>query len=83
MNHSIPNAIKSPLKCRDNLVIHALHHSEALGHDLAKFTIGRNLFPRSSSVADLNGERKLGREGDASIRECVNSGPGKGGRIEL
>ena len=60
MNRSIPYAIQSPLKCRDNLVIHALHHSEAIGHDLAEFTIGNNLFPRSSSIANLNGKGKLG-----------------------
>ena len=84
MNRSIPNAIQSPLKCGDNLVIiHALHPFEANGHDLAGFPIGHNFFPRSSLVADLNGKGKIGGEEDASLRECVNSGPGKGGRIAL
>ena len=59
------------------------HPFEALGHDLVKFTIGRNFFPRSSSVADLNGKGKLGGEEDAPPRECANSSLGKGGRIVL
>ena len=50
---------------------------------MAGFTIGRNFFPRSSLVVDLNGKGKLGGEEDASPRECVNFGPGKGGRITL
>ena len=83
MNLSIPNSIQSPLKCEDNLVIHALHFFEALGHDLVGFTIGRNLFPRSSSVANLNGKGKLGGEEDAPPRECANSSPCKGGTIVL
>ena len=83
MNHSIPNAIQSPLKCGDNLIIHALYSSEALGHDLAGFTIGHHIFPRSSSVAYLNGKGKLGGEEDDSPRERVNSGPGKRGRLAL
>ena len=72
MNRSIPNAIQSPLKCGDNLVTHATHPFEALDHDLVEFTIGRNFFPRSSLVANLNGKRKLGGEEDAS--ECAKSG---------
>ena len=60
-----------------------LHHFEVLDHDLVGFTVGCNLFPRSSSVTDLNGKGKLGGEEDASLRECVNSDLGKGGRIEL
>ena len=68
MNRSILNAIQSPLKCGDNLVIHASHPSEAIGHDLAGFTIGCNFFPRSSSVTDLNGKGKLGGEEDALPR---------------
>ena len=64
MNRSIPNAIQSPLKCGDNLVIHAPYPSEAFFHDLARFTIGRSFFPRSSLVADLNGKGKLGGEED-------------------
>ena len=83
MNSSIPNAIQSPLKCGDNLVIHALHPSKSLGHDLARFTIGRNFFPRSSAVADLNGKGKLGGEEDATPREYANPSLGKGGRIVL
>ena len=83
MNSSILNVIQSPLKCEDSLVFHALHSSKALSHDLAKFTIGRNFFPRSSSVADLNEKRKLGGEEDATPRKCANSGPCKGGRIVL
>ena len=78
MNRSIPNDIQSPLKCGDNLVIHEPHHSEALGHDLAGFTIGCNFFPRSRSVVDLNGKGKLGGEEDVPLRECANSGLGKG-----
>ena len=78
-----PYVIQSPLKCGDNLVIHALHHFEALSYDLVGVTIGCNFFPRSSLVANLNGKRKLGEEEDASPRECVNFGPGKGGRIAL
>ena len=58
MNISIPSAIQSPLKCGDNLVIHVTHSFEALSHDLVGFTIGRNFFPRSSSVLDLNGKRE-------------------------
>ena len=83
MNRSIPNAILSPLKSGENLVIHAPHPSEALGHDLAGFTIGRNFFPRSSSVINLNGKGKLGGEEDALLREFTNSNPCKGGRIIL
>ena len=83
MNRSIPNVIQSPLKCRDNLVTHATHPSKALGHDLAGFTIGRNFFPRSSLVADLNGKGKLGGEDNASQGECTNSEPDKGGRTVL
>ena len=83
MNRSIPNAIQSPLKCEDNLVIHATYHSESLGHDWAGFTIGRNFFQRSSSIADHNGKGKLGGEEDAPPRECANSGLGKVGRIVL
>ena len=83
MNRSIPNAIQSPLKCGDNLIIHAPHPSKALGHDLAGFTIGRNFFPKSSLVTDLNRKEKLGGEEDAPPRECANSGPSKGGRIVL
>ena len=83
MNHSILNAIQSPIKYEDSLVIHASHHFEALAHDLAEFTIGRNFFPISSSVVDLNGKGKLGGEEDDSPRECVNSGLGQGGRILL
>ena len=83
MNRSISNAIQSLLKYEDNLVIHALHHYEALGHDLARFTISRNFFLRSSLVVDLNGKGKSSREEDASPRECVNSSLGKGGRIAL
>ena len=64
------------MKCGDNLVMHELHPSEALGHDLIRFTIGYNFFPISSSVADLNGKGKLGREEDGSPRTCVNSGLG-------
>ena len=59
------------------------HHFEVLDHDLAGLTVDCNLFPRSSSVTDLNGKGKLGGEEDASPRECVNSNLGKGGRIEL
>ena len=80
MNRSIPNTIQIPLKCGDNLVIHAPHPFEALSHDLVGFTIGHNLFPRSSSVSNLNGNGKLGGEEDAPLRECANSGPGKGGK---
>ena len=83
MSRSIPNAIQSPLKCMDNLVIHAPHPFEALSHDLIGFTIGRNFFPRSTSVVDLNGKGKLGGEEDAPPRECANSNPSKGGRIVL
>ena len=83
MNRSIPNSIQSPLKCGDNLVIHAPHSFEALGHDLARFTIGRNFFPISSSVADLNGKGKLGGEEDTPPIECANSSLGKRGRIVL
>ena len=83
MNRLIPNAIQSPLKCRDNLVINTTHPSEALGNDLVGFAIGRNFFPRSSLVADLNGKVKLGGEEDDYPRECANSSPGKGGRIVL
>ena len=54
---------------------------EALDHDLARFTIGHNFFPRSSSIIDLNGKGKLGGEEEAPLRECLNSYPGKGGRI--
>ena len=79
MNRSTRNAIQSPLKRGDNLVIYVLYHSEALGHDLARFTIGHSFFPRSSSVADLNGKGKLSGEEDVSPRVCVNSGPCKGG----
>ena len=78
-----PNTIQSPLKCDDNLVIHATHPFEALGHGLAGFTIDRNFFPRSSSVADLNGKGKLCGEEDSRPRECVNSSPNKGGIIVL
>ena len=80
MNLSIPNAIQSPLKCRDNLVIHATHLFEALGHDLTGFTIGRNFFPRSSSAIDLYGKGKLGGEEHAPPREYANFGLGKGGK---
>ena len=59
------------------------HPFEALGHDLVKFTIGRNFFPRSSSIAYLNGKGKLGGENDGPIRECANSGLGKGRGIVL
>ena len=83
MNHSIPIAIQSPLKCGDKLVIHAPHPFEALGHDLARFTKGRNFFPRSSLIPGLNGKGKLGGEEDAPPRECTKSYPGKGGRIVL
>ena len=83
MNRAIPNVIQSPLKCEDSLVTHATHPSEARGHDLTGFTIGRNFFPRSSSVVDLNGKGKLGGEEDASPRECANSSPSKRGRIVL
>ena len=83
MNRSIANAIQSPLNCEDNLVIHAPHPSEALGHDLVGITIGRSFFPRSSLVANLNGKGKLGGEEDARPRECANFGLGKGERIEL
>ena len=83
MNYSIPNVVQSPLKYEDSPVIHATHPSKALGHDLARFTIGSNFFPRSSSVTNLNGIEKLGGEDDASPRECANSGPGKRGRIVL
>ena len=83
MNRSIPNVIQSPLKFQDNLVIHALHHSKTLGHDLSGFTKSRNFFLRNSLVADHNGKVKLGGEEDASLRKCVNFGPGKGGRIAL
>ena len=62
---SIPYAIQSPLKCGDNLVTHVTHPSKALGHDLVGFTISRNLFQRSSLVADLNRKGKLGGEEDA------------------
>ena len=62
---------------------HTPYPSEALGHDLARFTLGRNFFPRSSLVVDLNGKGKLGGEEDAPPREFVNSGPSKGGRIVL
>ena len=68
MNCSIAYAIQSPLNCGDNLVTHATHPSEALGHDLVEFTIGRNFFPRSSLIADLNGKGKLGGEADVSPR---------------
>ena len=91
MNRSIPNAIQRPLECGENLVIHAPHHFQALGHDLVRFTIGRNFFPKSSSVADLNRKGKLGGGEDASLREFMNydeedappreflnSNPGKG-----
>ena len=83
MNRSISNAIKSPLKCGDNLVTQATHPFEALGNDLARFTISCNFFLRSSSVAGLNGKGILDGEEDASPRECANSGPSKGGRIVL
>ena len=83
MNRSIPDAIQSPLKWRDNLVIHTPHPSKALDHDLARFTIGRSFFPRSSLVTNLNGKEKLGGEEDVSPRECANFGPCKGGRIVL
>ena len=83
MNCSIPNAIQSPLKCGDNLVIHVPHHSEALGHDLVEFTIGRNFFPRSSLIAELNEKGKLDGEEDAPPRECTNSDTCKRGRIVL
>ena len=73
MNRSIPNAIQSPLKCEDNLVIHATHPSEALGHDLAGITIGRKFFPISSSVTNLNGKGKVSEKEDAPPRECANS----------
>ena len=79
MNHSISNVIQSPLKCGDNLVTHAIHPFEALGHDLVGFTIGYNFFLRSSSIVDLNEKGKLGGEEDASLRKCANSGPSKGG----
>ena len=78
MNCSIPNAIQSPLKYGDNLVIHASYD-----HDLVGLTIGSNFFPRSSSIVDLNGKGKLGGEEDASPTECENSSLGKGGRIVL
>ena len=74
MSRSIPNAIQSPLKCKA-LVIHALYPFEALDHDLAGFTKGRNFFPRSSSVIDINGKEKLDGEEDATPRGCANSGP--------
>ena len=80
MDRLIPNAIHGPLKCGDNLVTHP---SKALSHDLAKFTIGLNFFPRSNSVVDLNGKEKLGGEEDVSPRECANSGLSKGGRIVM
>ena len=64
MNRSIPNAIQSPLKCEDNLVIHETHPCKALGHDVVGFTKACNFFPRNSSVADLNGKGKLGGEED-------------------
>ena len=73
MNRSIPNAIQSPLKCGDNIVTLAIHPSEAFGHDLARFTMDHTFFPRSSSVADLNGKGKVGGEEDASLRGCANS----------
>ena len=73
MNRLIPNAIQSPLKCGDNILTLAIHSSEALGHDLARFTMDCTFFPRSSLVADLNGKGKLGGEEDASLRECANS----------
>ena len=63
--------------------MHASYPSEVLSHDLIKFTIGRNFFPRSNSVMDLNGKGKLGGEEDAPLRECANFDLGKGGRIEL
>ena len=81
MNELLSNAIQSPLKCGDNLVIHAPHPSKALGHDLARFTIGHNFFPRSSSIANLNGKGKLAGEEDAHPRECTNLDLCKGGRI--
>ena len=83
MNRSILNAIQSPMKCGDNIVIHAPYPSKALGHDLARFTIGRNFFPKSSSVTDLNGKGKLGGEEHVPPRECANFSLGKGGRIVL
>ena len=83
MNRSIPNSIQSPLKYGDNLVTYATHPSEALVHDLAKFTIGCNFLLRSSSVADFNGKGKLCGEEDASPRECANFGLRKGEKIVM
>ena len=57
MNSSIPNAIQTPLKYGDNLVTHAIHPSEALSHDLVRFTIDY-FFPRRYYVANLNGKRE-------------------------
>ena len=78
-----PQCYPSPLKCEDNLVTHATHPSEALGHDLVGFTIGRNFFPISSLIADLNVKGKLGGEEEDSSRECANSSLIKEGRIVL
>ena len=39
-----------------------------------------NFFPRSSSIANLNGKGKLRGEEDAPPRECSNSDLGKGGK---
>ena len=80
INFSISIDDQCPLKCEDNLATHVTHPSEALDHDLAKFTIGLNFFPRSSSVFNLNGKGKLGGEEDTSLRESTNFGPSKGGR---
>ena len=63
--------------------MHESYPFEVFSHDLVGFTIGRNFFPRSNSVMDLNGKGKLGGEEDAPLRECANSDPGKGGRIVL
>ena len=78
-----PMLSKRPLKCRDNLVIHAFHPSEALGKDLIGFTIGRNLFPRSRSIVHFNGKGKLGGEENVPPRECAKFELRKGGRIVL